>query len=175
MKKHRKPHVRTSCTLALLLALGTPLAHAGLKNAQAAYKRQDYAAAFKEFTPLAQAGNATAQYRLGVMYAEGEGVAQDYQQAHSWFLKAAKQGHVEAQTSLGVMYMEGMGVAQDEKQAIFWLQKAAKKSGDKQAQQMIKALLDPELQKVLKAHDAGAQNPATCALDSASTPAPCKP
>ena len=173
--KHRKPHIHSACTLALLLALGTPLAHAGLKDAQAAYKRQDYAAAFKEFTPLAQAGNATAQYRLGVMYAEGEGVAQDYQQAHSWFLKAAKQGHVEAQNSLGLMYMEGMGVPRDEKQATFWLEKAAKKSGDKQTQQIIKALLDPELRKVLKAYEAETKNPPTCALDSASAPAPCKP
>ena len=48
MQKHRLPHIRTVCTLALLLALGAPLAHAGFDEGHAAYQRGDYATALKE-------------------------------------------------------------------------------------------------------------------------------
>ena len=44
----------------------------------------------------AQAGNAEAQFRLGVMFGNGDGVALDYAQAESWFEKAAAQGHENA-------------------------------------------------------------------------------
>jgi len=48
---------------------------------------QDYAAALREFRPLAKQGYARAQLNLGVMYAKGKGVAQDDAQAAEWFLK----------------------------------------------------------------------------------------
>ncbi len=39
-----------------------------------AYQNGDYATALKEWTPLAEQGDADAQYNLGVMYALGHGV-----------------------------------------------------------------------------------------------------
>ncbi len=54
-----------------------------------AYRRGDYATALEEWLSLAEQGNATAQYRLGFMYADGEGVAQDYVLSHMWFNLAA--------------------------------------------------------------------------------------
>ena len=66
----------------------------------------EYTTAFEEFAPLAQAGDADAQYKLGVMYAEGHGVSADGTQAVYWFRKAAEQGNADAQLYLGVMYME---------------------------------------------------------------------
>ena len=39
-----------------------------------AYKRQDYKTAYKLFLPLAEQGNASAQFNLGVMYGKGQGV-----------------------------------------------------------------------------------------------------
>ena len=53
---------------------------------------------------LADQGDAFAQYDLGVMYANGQGVPQDYAQAVAWYRKAADQGNAAAQTNLGVMY-----------------------------------------------------------------------
>ena len=44
----------------------------------AAVQRGDFATALREWTPLAEQGYATAQYNLGVMYDNGEGVPQDY-------------------------------------------------------------------------------------------------
>ena len=45
-----------------------------------------------------------AQYNLGVMYDNGEGVPQDYKEAVKWYRLAAEQGNANAQTNLGNMY-----------------------------------------------------------------------
>ena len=43
-----------------------------------AYQAGDYATALKEFRLLAEQGDADAQFNLGVMYEDGQGVTQDY-------------------------------------------------------------------------------------------------
>ena len=78
-----------------------------------AYKRGDYEAALKEFRLAAEQGDAQAQFKLGVMYDEGQGVAQDFREAVPWFRQAAEQGHALAQNNLGVVYGKGQGVKQD--------------------------------------------------------------
>ncbi len=67
-------------------------ARAGWDEAEAAYQRGDYATAILEFRPLAEQGNAIAQYNLGLMYGKGQGVPQDYAEAVQWYRKAAEQG-----------------------------------------------------------------------------------
>ena len=57
----------------------------------AAYQRGDYATAIRKLRPLAEQGNAKAQYSLGVMYDKGLGVPQDYVQAHMWYNLAASR------------------------------------------------------------------------------------
>ncbi len=90
-----------------------------------AYKKADYATALREWTPLAEQGDASAQFGLGLMYGNGEGVAQDYKTALKWFTLAAEQGDASAQFSLGLMYDNGEGVAQDYKTARKWYTLAA--------------------------------------------------
>ncbi|MGL5660576.1 MAG: tetratricopeptide repeat protein, partial [Aeromonas sp.] len=51
----------------------------------------------------AEQGNAAAQYRLGVKYANGQDVPQNYQQALDWLHKAAEQGNPSAQYNLALM------------------------------------------------------------------------
>ncbi len=92
-----------------------------------AMERGDYATAFKISLPLAEQGDAEAQYNLGSMYDEGLGVPQDYAEAVKWYRKAAEQGNAKAQNKLGFMYKEGQGVSQDFVQAYMWLDLAAKK------------------------------------------------
>ena len=86
---------------------------------------QDYAAAVSWYRKAADQGNADAQYNLGVMYDQGQGVPQDYAAAVSWFRKAADQGYAHAQFNLGLMYDEGQGVPQDYAQAHMWFNLAA--------------------------------------------------
>jgi len=68
----------------------------------------------------AEAGDAEAQYNLGVSYAYGQGVPEDDVEAVRWFRLAADQGSADAQYSLGVMYADGQGVPQDYVQAHMW-------------------------------------------------------
>ena len=116
----------------LLLAASSSVA-ADFAAGWEAYIRGDYATALREFRPLAEQGDAEAQYNLGVMYDNGRGVPEDDGQAAFWYRKAAEQGHAEAQFNLGVMYADGEGVPEDDVQAAFWFRKAAEQ-GDAEAQ-----------------------------------------
>ena len=84
-----------------------------------------YSTALAEFTPLAEAGNVTAQYNLGKMYRNGKGVARDYAEAVKWWCLAAEAGNADAQNKLGVMYHDGEGVEQDYAEALKWFRLAA--------------------------------------------------
>lgn len=105
---------------------------AGFDEGARAYNRGDYATALKEFRPVAEKGNALAQYLLGLMYYEGRGVPQDYKEAVKWFRKAAEQGDPGAQFSLGLMYADGNGVPKNYISAHMWLNLAGAK-GHKEA------------------------------------------
>jgi len=87
---------------------------------------QDYAdLPIPELTRKAKAGDAIAQFYLGVAYLDGEGVPQVDKEAIYWFRKAAEQGHVAAQTILGAMYREGQGVPKNDQIAYKWFLEAA--------------------------------------------------
>jgi len=83
--------------------------------------------------PLAEKGNARAQYALGHLYSIGLGVKADPKLAEQWTRLAADQGLSEAEQQLGQMYMNGSGPTQDFVKAEEWLGKAARK-GDSAAQ-----------------------------------------
>ena len=74
--------------LAIGLAEQRDLVGAGV----AAYERGDYAAALTAWRPLAEAGNADAEYFLGVLHQHGLGVARDDLAASRWYRRAAEQG-----------------------------------------------------------------------------------
>lgn len=73
----------------------------------------------------AEQGDAKAQYQLGTMYDDGQGVPKNDAEAAKWFLKAAEQGDAMAQSNLGLMYASGRGVTKDETEAVKWHLKAA--------------------------------------------------
>ena len=58
-----------------------------------AYKRGDFVTAVREWTPLAEQGDANAQTNLGVMYETGRGVPKDYNEAVRLYRLAAEQGY----------------------------------------------------------------------------------
>jgi GAF domain/PilZ domain/Sel1 repeat len=74
---------------------------------------------------LAEQGDATAQFAMGVRYATGDEVAQSYSEAVRWFSMAAEQGHIKAQGTLGAYYQFGRGVPEDLNKAYFWAVLAA--------------------------------------------------
>ena len=98
------------CIPALLLLGAAEASGADFQKGVEAYEAGDYAAALREWRPLAEQGDAEAQFNLGVMYSKGQGVAQDDAQALAWYRKAAEQGYAKAQFNLGLMYDEGRGL-----------------------------------------------------------------
>lgn len=106
------------------LAPAAPL-WAGLSEGLSAYRRGDYAIAFREFRAAAEEGDAVAQFNLGEMYSRGESVPRDIQAAAYWYRRAAEQDHAEAAKSLGICLATGLGVPKDAKEASFWLRKSA--------------------------------------------------
>lgn len=81
----------------------------------------------------AQTGQPEAQYRLGLLYQDGDGVLQNFATAAEWYAKAAYQGHAGAQNRLARHLYEGLGVPRDTVAALEWFAKAAA-SGDAQMQ-----------------------------------------
>jgi TPR repeat protein len=115
-----------SLTLAAVFAVAFALgAEADFDAGVAAYRRGDFDTALFEFTPLAEAGDAIAQFTLGYMHQFGEGVPRSDAQAARWYALAAEQGHPLAQYNLGILYQDGRGVAQDNVTAYMWLDLAA--------------------------------------------------
>lgn len=99
-------------------------------DAEGAIDIDDYL--FNAYKPLAEQGNAFAQFNLGLMYYNGEGVIKDYREAVRWWRKAAEQGDADAQYNLGVMYHNGHGVLQDDRTAHMW-HNIARANGSDQA------------------------------------------
>jgi TPR repeat protein len=85
------------------------------------------AASEQELRTMAEAGDATAQNRLGLMYYQGQRLPKNLAEAAKWYRKAADQGLAEAQHNLGVMFAAGEGVLRDPTEAIKWFREAADK------------------------------------------------
>jgi TPR repeat protein len=103
------------------------------------YLKGDYQAAYAEWLPLAELGDAEAQYNLGVMFDQGASVERDLAKAASWYRKAAEQGFRDAQTNLGMMYYQGEGVPTDHSEASRWFQLAVN-NGDTEAAALLRQL-----------------------------------
>ena len=112
--------------LACLLQFGFQGASiAGLNDAYEAWKQGDHETAYREYSILAEQGDAKAEYALGNLYNRGEGVTKDTTMAAAWIKKAAEQGLPKAQTRLGELYSSGRGVPRDPSQAVYWIRQAA--------------------------------------------------
>ena len=123
--------MRSLCLLTWLSCCLTCLAWADFATGLNAYQKGDYATAIKEWRPLAEQGDAAAQFNLGLLYYDGLGVPTDYVQAADWFLKSAEQDYDKAQLNLGALYGIGKGVKRDYVQAYKWLNLCAAKGDTK--------------------------------------------
>ena len=93
---------------ALVMSNVTAAASADVKAGIDAYQRGDFATAVSTWLPLANAGDADAQYNMGQAYRLGRGVPVDSAIASSWFKKAADQGHPRARNAYGLtLFQDG--------------------------------------------------------------------
>jgi TPR repeat protein len=110
-----------------------PASSAVFEAGLVAYSRRDFAGALREFLPLGKAGDAHAQFTLGVMYGNGEGVQENDVEAAKWYRLSAVQGFAAAQFNLGLTYAMGAGVPKNDFEAVRWYRLAAEQ-GDADAQ-----------------------------------------
>ena len=96
--------------------------------AQAAYQKGNFKTALRRVRPLAEQGDARGQSMVGLMYANGQGVARNDTEAVRWFRLAADQGNALGQFQLGFMYARGRGVPQDHSEAAKWYSLSADQS-----------------------------------------------
>ena len=97
-----------------------------LQDGKDAYTTGNYAVAVTTLEPLANQGNATAQYLLGLMYRNGQGVLANNDTARAWMLKSARHGSREAQIELAKFYAEGINGVTDPFLAYAWYLVAGK-------------------------------------------------
>ncbi len=90
---------RTLLAAVAVAALAAP-ASADFPAAVEAYDQGDYETTFAESEPLAERGDADAQYMLGYLYSRGEGVRRNLVRAWLWFALAAGQGDAFAADAL---------------------------------------------------------------------------
>lgn len=98
--------------VALLAATLAPV-RADLDDGEAAFKRRDYRAAMTLLAPLADAGDARAQFYVGSMHLAGLGVPRDEAKGVELLAQSAAAGDAQAQALLGQLYLRGRGVAKD--------------------------------------------------------------
>lgn len=113
---------------ALFVGAG-PAAAQDIQSGIAAWQAGDYAAAVAIWRPLADRGDADAQFNIGQAYRLGRGLPQNLNLAEQWFERAARQRHEQAGASLGLLLFQN-GRARE---AMPWLQAAAQR-GDPRAQ-----------------------------------------
>jgi TPR repeat protein len=108
--------------------------------ALAAYEAKNYVSARERFLPLAENGDAEAQYYIGRMYEKGYGVERDDDQVRKWYRLAANGGYPKAQYKVAVGYARGLaGLKHDEIEAGRWLLKSAQNGYRRAQKTMYKA------------------------------------
>ena len=107
----------------LVAATATPAPAQTVKAGIEAWQQADYSRAVTIWRPLAEKGNADAQFDLGEAYRLGRGVPINLGAATSWFERAARQGHIDAQRILGLLLFQNG----DRVNGLKWLRMAANK------------------------------------------------
>ncbi|HVI06581.1 MAG TPA: tetratricopeptide repeat protein, partial [Sphingomicrobium sp.] len=105
----------------MLAFLGTPISAQSVKAGIEAWQRADYTSAVAIWRPLAEAGDADAQFNLGQAYRLGRGAPINLALAKSWFGRAAQSGHLDAETTLGLLLFQNG----DQTGGLKWLRRAA--------------------------------------------------
>ncbi|MCP3849301.1 MAG: sel1 repeat family protein [Gammaproteobacteria bacterium] len=102
-------------------------------------QKQEYYEAFDICSSMARKGNTLAQFSVGVMYYQGNGVMSDLAKAQDWIRKAAQNNHSQAQYNLGIMLANGQGSSANLVEAFAWL-KISSNNGYSAAEDSVKQL-----------------------------------
>ena len=107
---------------------------ASLKSQQE--EEADFATIAAALTRAAEAGNAEACHRLGLLYLHGRGVETNPAEGARWLTRAAGQGLPDAQRMLAWLHANGFCVEQSDEETRRWYLTAAE-AGDAKAQTIV--------------------------------------
>jgi len=117
---------------AVAAAMTAGSASADVRAGIEAWRAGNYEAAIAEWRPLAERGDADAQFNMGQAFKLGRGVPLDQRQAQIWYERAARQGHQQAEANLGlILFQNG-----ERERAMPWITRAAER-GDPRAQYVL--------------------------------------
>ena len=126
-----------ACLLAAAAALAVPalaqdLGPDSVRSGIAAWQAGNHEEAVRLWRPLADRGDADAQYNIAQAYFLGRGVPRNMNLAEQWYERAARQGHEDAQGALGlILFQNGR-----RREAMPWIERAANR-GDPRAQYVL--------------------------------------
>lgn len=107
-----------------------PDADMTLASGVAAYEAKEFRRAMQLLSPLAEQGDAQAQFRVAIMCQNALGGVANPTRAATMMHAAAQEGLGIAQHALGTMYLYGECVDKDESQAAQWFERAAEQGLD---------------------------------------------
>jgi uncharacterized protein len=141
--------------LLLGLATNAPAVRAdSWTDATAAFARKEYAAAMKMFQPLAEKGNALAQYTIALMHKMGLGVTKSEKEARKWARLAAKQGNADAQLLMGSLYYKQSGEeSPDVLKAYVWYEAAAGQGNAEAKKDLVSLTTEMTPQQIAEARE----------------------
>lgn len=120
--------------------LASSVALAGLPEGEAAFAQRDWRTATRELQPLAEQGNARAQFLMGSIARFNQDAGhEDPTQAIAWYRKAAAQGLPEAQRELAFLLLNAKPPQAAEAVSLY---SAAASRGDAEAQYQLGVLYD---------------------------------
>lgn len=91
------------------------------------------AAQYRDVKARAEAGDAEAQWNLGMMLLNGEGTTRNEREAWRWVRASGDAGYENGMISTAVMLALGQGTTKDEAQARDWYRRAAETHGSAHA------------------------------------------
>jgi hypothetical protein len=107
MRRYRQ-RVGWALAASILIAIGSPSAHADAAAGRRAYDKGEYRRAMVEWQTAADHGDPDAEFGLGNLYEFGAGdLAQDYSRAAYWYRKSAGHGNTEAEYRLALITAAG--------------------------------------------------------------------
>jgi uncharacterized protein YgiM (DUF1202 family) len=135
---------------AIVFAIGLVVAPVNAAQPQAfeegmnALLEGNFAEAYCQWKPLAHKGHAEAQYNLGWLYANGNGLNVDQDEANRWWKAAAEQGHADAQFAIGLGLITGVnGLKKNAREAVTWFLQAARQGHRDSREILLRLNADP--------------------------------
>ena len=106
-------------------------------NPNSLYQAKQYEAAYLLWRKQAQKGDGFAQYAIGMMLLNGQGVKPNKAEGLRWLTMAANKNQQEAMRQLMNLYSDGLQVTKNQAEAVKWAKKLDQEWNDEEASKFL--------------------------------------